>query len=188
MKNTSTLTIIQYNVNKSKNKVQQHFLKELNPLKHHVVALQEPWCHPTEKTSISHPAYHLVFPDSHRGRTCIYVSKHLEVDKWRMEKPPMGADGDITSISIQTNGGKIYLNNIYNAPPLSHSSRDLGTLKFLPELFSKEGPHILVGDFNLHHPRWGGQAVLSHHRLADELIKILGNRDMELVLPEGTIT
>ncbi|KAI1003132.1 hypothetical protein K3495_g5078 [Podosphaera aphanis] len=187
MKDTKTLNIIQYNVNRSKNKVQHHFLQNLDPSRHQVVALQEPWRHPTEKTSIKHPAYHLVFPDGIKGRTCIYVSKQLAVDKWRVEKSP-NANGDITSISIQTDRGKIYITNINNPPPLSHSSKELGTLKYLPEFLSKEGQHILVGDFNLHHPRWGGKAVLSHHKLAEYLIDILGNKDMELVLPEGTIT
>ncbi|KAI0991245.1 hypothetical protein K3495_g16942, partial [Podosphaera aphanis] len=60
--------------------------------------------------------------------------------------------------------------------------------KYLPELLSKEGHHILVGDFNLHHPSWGGQTVLSHHKLAEDLIELLGSREMELALPEGTIT
>lgn len=187
MKGTNTLNIIQYNVNKSKNIVQHHLLQALDPLRHHIVALQEPWRHPTENTSIKHPAYHLVFPDGHKGRTCIYVSKHLAVGKWRVEKTPE-ADGDITSISIQTDIGKIHVINTYNPPPLSHSSKELGTLKHLPDLLSKTGRHILVGDFNLHHPRWGGLTVLSHHKLAEDLIEILGNKDMELVLPEGTIT
>lgn len=188
MKGTNTLNIIQYNVNKSKNRVQHHFLQALDPLKHHVVALQEPWRHPTENTTVKHPAYHLVFPDGHKGRTCIYVSKHLAVGKWRAESPQVETNGDITSISLQTDRGKIFINNIYNPPPLSRSSRDLGTLKYLPKLLSKEGQHILVGDFNLHHPRWGGEIVLSHHKLAEELIELLGSKNMELVLPEGTVT
>ncbi|KAI0991993.1 hypothetical protein K3495_g16193, partial [Podosphaera aphanis] len=187
MKGKDTLNIIQYNVNKSKNIVQHHFLQALDPLKHHVVALQEPWCHPTEKTTLKHPAYHLVFPDVSKSRTCIYVSKHLEVGRWRKEETPEEAGGDITCISLQTNRGKIYVNNIYNPPSLSHGSKELGTIKFIPEIISK-GLHILVGDFNLHHPRWGGQMVLSHHKLAEDLIEMLGDKNMELALPEGTIT
>lgn len=153
MKGTQTLNIIQYNVNRSKNIVQHHFLQALDPLKHHVVALQEPWFHPTEKTTIKHTAYHLVFPDVHKIRTCIYVSKHLEVGKWRKEETPKEAGGDIISISIHSNRSKIYVNNVYNPHPLSHGSKDLGTIKFLPEIISK-GQHILVGDFDLHLPRW----------------------------------
>lgn len=35
------ITIVQYNVNKSRDKVQRHFLQELDPLRHHVIAVQE---------------------------------------------------------------------------------------------------------------------------------------------------
>ncbi|KAI0998083.1 hypothetical protein K3495_g10108 [Podosphaera aphanis] len=188
MEGTKMLNIIQYNVNRSKNKVQHHFFQALDPVNDQVVVLQEPSRHPTEKTPIKYPAYHLVFPDGSKGRTCIYVSKQLAVDKWRVEKSPE-ANGDITSISIQTDRSKIYITNIYTPPPpFSHSSKELGTLKYLPELVSKDGQHILVGDPNLHHPRWGGKLGLSNHKLAEDLIEILGDRDMELDIPEGTIT
>ncbi|KAI0998540.1 hypothetical protein K3495_g9657 [Podosphaera aphanis] len=78
MKGTLTSNITQYSVNKIKDRVQQHFLQMLDPLKHHVVALQEPWCHPTEFTTVKHPAYHLVFPDGQKSRTCIYVISQKE--------------------------------------------------------------------------------------------------------------
>ncbi|KAI0995575.1 hypothetical protein K3495_g12605, partial [Podosphaera aphanis] len=122
------------------------------------------------------------------GRTCIYVSRNLDVGKWRMEHVPEEAGSDITSISIQTNQGKIWVHSVYNPPPLSHSSSHLGTLRWLPQILAPEGQHILVGDFNLHHPRWGGSTVFSHHKLAEHLISVLSDHNMELILPQGTIT
>lgn len=157
MKGMPTLTIIQYNVNRSKNRVQNHFLQTLNPLKHHIVALQEPWSHPTEQTTVTHPAYHLIFPDCHKSRTCIYISKSLNVNKWRKIETPEGIGGDITSIGLDTELGKISIHNIYNPPPLSHSSQEMNTLQWIPQIIAQEGHHILVGDFNLHHPKWGGR-------------------------------
>lgn len=144
--------------------------------------------HPTDNTTVKHPAYHLVMPGSTKGRTCIYVSKHLAADKWRMETTPAEADGDITSISLQTIQGKVWIHNIYNPPPLSHSSQELGTLHWIPQILVQTGYHMLVGDFNLHHPIWGGSADLSHHRVAESLIEILGEKNMEIILLRGTIT
>ncbi|KAI0996003.1 hypothetical protein K3495_g12178 [Podosphaera aphanis] len=183
-KDTNKWTIIQYNVNKSKNKVQHYFLNSLDPSKHHVVAIQEPWCNPSENTTVKHPAYHLVFPNSRRSRTCIYVSKWLDTDKWKIEETPEQALGDITTISIV----RVRIHNIYNPPPLCHSSQELKTLSWIPQILPQEGHHLLVGDFNLHHPRWGGQSVLSHHQVAENLMDITTGRNMELILPEGTIT
>lgn len=114
MKGSNALDIVQYNVNRSKNKVQYHFLQALTLLKHHMVALQKLWCDLTENNTVKHPAYDLVFPDGHKGRACIYVSKHLEVRNWSADKTPDVAEGAITSISLQTSKGKICMNNFHN--------------------------------------------------------------------------
>lgn len=39
---TETLNIIQYNVNKSRNRVMTSMFKSLSPEKHHILAVQEP--------------------------------------------------------------------------------------------------------------------------------------------------
>jgi exonuclease III len=132
-------TITQYNVNKSKDKVQHHFLQELDPKIHQVVAVQEPWLNPRQLTTVKHPAYHLIFPPFQGSRTCIYVSKALNITQWRKEDTPEGAAGDITSISLQTAQGRIWIHNVYNPPPESHSSSNLQTLQWLPELLEAQG-------------------------------------------------
>ncbi|KAI0993834.1 hypothetical protein K3495_g14350, partial [Podosphaera aphanis] len=134
--------------------------------------MQEPWQNLLENTTINHPAYHLVFPNFKNSRTCIYVSKSLALNKWESEAVPDEAKGDITSISLQTKQGKV---------------QELGTLRWIPRILSYDGQHILVGDFNLHHYRWGGQ-VPSHHKTAEDLLEILESKGMKLILPEGTIT
>lgn len=180
--------IIQYNVNKSKDKVQHHFLQELNPEIHQVITIQEPWLNPNQYTTAKHPAYHLVFPQHPGSRTCIYVSKRLDTAQWRKEDSPEGAGGDVTSISLQTAQGKVWVHSLYNPPPGSHQSTELGTLKWIPEMLLPQGHHIITGDFNLHHPRWGGQAVQSHHSLAEGLIETMQEHQMDLITPEGLVT
>lgn len=133
------------------------------------------------------PGLHLIFPDNHKSRTCIYISKHLRVDRWRKEHTLEGAEWDITSINLQTNLGKLSIHNVYNLPSFSHSSRDLRTIKFILDLLTNEGHHILVGDFNLHHLRWGGPAVCSHQNIAETLMNMLAEKDKELTLPGGKI-
>lgn len=188
MKDTKTWTIIQYNVNRSKDRVQHDFLHKLDPQTHHIVAIQEPWRNPADNSTIRHPAYHLVSPETPRSRTCIYISKEIAIDKWKIDEVPEEAGGDITSISLQTDQGKVRVHNIYNPPPLSHCSQKRNTLEWIPQILSQDGHHLIVGDFNLHHPLWGGQGVLSHHKVAEDLIEILTQKNMELILPEGTIT
>ena len=44
----------------------------------------------------------------------------------------------------------------------------------------------MVGDFNLHHPSWGGAHCLTQHGVADCLIEVVEAVDLDLALPLGT--
>lgn len=104
-------------------------------------------------SAVEHPAYHLVIQESTRDRNCIYVSRKNTVGQWRIEEVPDGAEDDITSISLTSNHGRVFVHNIYNPPPLSHSSKEVGTMELIPQILGKDGKHILVGNSNLHHLR-----------------------------------
>ena len=54
---------------------------------------------------------------------------------------------------------------------------------------SGAGQHVVVGDFNLHHPLWS-QTTQSQQEDedAEDLISIMGDRDMQLLTQRGAIT
>lgn len=104
-KDENTWSIIQFKLNKSKDKVQHLFQNALDPLKHHTIAMQEPWKYPRGNTTVKHPAYYLAFPNY--KNTCIYISKAKAIEKWKMEQTPDEAKGDSNSISLKTNKGRI---------------------------------------------------------------------------------
>ena len=58
----------------------------------------------------------------------------------------------------------------------------------LPELLARDGEHLVLGDFNLHHPLWCGPRNPAAHQAADVVIKALLAKDMELATPRGMIT
>ena len=58
----------------------------------------------------------------------------------------------------------------------------------LPELLVREGEHLVLGDFNLHHPLWCGPRNPATHQAADRVVETLLLRDMELATPQGMIT
>ena len=51
-----------------------------------------------------------------------------------------------------------------------------------------EASHIVVGDFNLHHPTWEGLQCLTQHVAADRLLDVAAAADLNLTLLPGTIT
>ena len=50
------------------------------------------------------------------------------------------------------------------------------------------GKHLIVGDFNLHHPLWGGPAIHQPHNGAELLIDGIELYNLDLLLPPRTIT
>lgn len=143
-----TLNIIQYNVNKSRNRVMTSMSKSLNPERHHILALQEPWRNPQMQTTGRPPNYHLIYPLSKETRVCFYVSKAIDHNKWETtEHSP-----DLVTLTIHLGGRTLHIHNCYNPPPKLLTSRNLATLQLLPRALDRPGEHLLVGDFNLHHP------------------------------------
>jgi hypothetical protein len=50
------------------------------------------------------------------------------------------------------------------------------------------GQHLIVGDFNLHHPLWGGPSITHIHAAAETLIDGIIENQLHMLLAPGTIT
>ena len=94
-------------------------------------------------------------------------------------------------MTLRLAGGTQVINiyNIYNPPPSCHND-ETGTASIiaLNDALAMPGRHIVVGDFNLHHPRWCGPIYAHQHRIADRLLGIIQEASVELALPRGIIT
>lgn len=179
-----TLNIVQYNVNKSRNRVMSAFLQAVDPKSHHILAFQEPWKNPQMPTTLRSPNYHLVYPPHVDTRVCFFVSKVLDRDCWETKEH----SPDLLTLTLRTDNKTLHIHNCYNQPPKLATSRYLGVLQRLPEALNCDGEHILLGDFNLHHPSWGGVLLPTQHALADDLIDITIRANLQLTLPPGSIT
>jgi len=81
-------------------------------------------------------------------------------------------DTDLISLRISTIKEDIYIHNVY-IEPLPHSTKDLPLiLLILRELLKNKGGHIILGDFNLHHPLWNSSTYDKRHYIADDLLDI----------------
>ncbi|KAI9037662.1 uncharacterized protein KD926_000148 [Aspergillus affinis] len=133
------LHILQYNTNRSKDKVMAQFLRDPAVLEADLIFVQEPWENPYQDTT-HHPAngsHQLLYPDS----TEIGDERARDVQELEL------TDAD---------GQQVRIFNIYNRPDEADST----TLDLVTSLTIPTGPTnsstnprlLLLGDFNLHHP------------------------------------
>ena len=63
------------------------------------------------------------------------------------------------------------------------------TLNWLKNLLNKnsDGQHLVISDFNLHHPTWGGVKI-EGDRETEQLLIIMNKRQLSLLLSQDSIT
>jgi ribonuclease HI len=185
----NTLSILQYNVNKSRDKVMAGLLADERALEYDIIAIQEPWRNPFHHTTY-HPVkdrFDLIYQDSESTRVCFFINIKLRGSWTYTHHSP-----DYTTIALQIqehHPRTIHIHNVYNPSPWP--ACPLGTLPLLErtlEGYNTEEEHIVLGDFNLHHPHWAGVDHRTAHREADELLAIAEANQLQLLLPPGTPT
>jgi exonuclease III len=182
------LKILQYNVRKEKRGVLVPLLEDKEVQDIDILAIQEPWYNDRTQTSysIASNKFHLL----HRGgagvRTCFYVNKRMKRENWEVEY----LSDDHCSLQVKCGlETPVWIHNVYNPSPPSTSSTDIPpAIPLLREAMACPGEHIIVGDFNLHHPYWNNKGRLTYHTAADYLLDALAKEQMELTLPKDSVT
>lgn len=188
----TTLTILQYNVRKSKDTVMATLLRDPRIQEYDIIAIQEPWKNPFSDTT-HHPAkdlFHLCYPATSEGesaRVCFFISKQLDHSQWHFKE----AGRDLCTLILETTveaDSRIAIHNVYN-PHQQQDNRRSTLPRLRREMQNlRLAEQIVVGDFNLHHEHWGGSRVQQSDDEADELLEIMDEFSMTSHLPEGTIT
>jgi hypothetical protein len=184
MNQQETLTILQYNVRKSRDVVMAALLGDERVLDLDVLAIQEPWRNPFVETT-HHPAkdrFHLCYPsfgDQHTARVCFFINKRLDHTQWQFEVHTR----DLCTLSLRiqdTNGDtRLHIHNLYN--PIEDRR---STLRQLRQIIARRtgSEQIIIGDFNLHHELWGGEAVGQADSEASELVELIEDYDLTSTL------
>jgi ribonuclease HI len=187
----STLSILQYNVRKSRDQVMAGLLADEQALEYDIIAIQEPWRNPFHYTTY-HPVkdrFDLTYMENEGTRVCFYISRRLYGTWSHTHHSP---DLSTLSIKVQEQGQNertIHIHNVYNPSPSTDCPT--GTLPLLEQMlqqYKASEEHIVLGDFNLHHPYWGGINCRTTHKEADELLSLAEANQLQLLLPPGTHT
>ena len=127
---------------------------------------------------------------SYRQRPTGEDHKDIDSNTWEVEV----AELDYFSVQLQLrdNHGTmetLTIHNVYNpGPPSTATASYRSTIPRLELGLEAEGEHLVVGDFNLHHPWWGGRHLLTMDAASDQLVDLIVKKDLNLLLSKGTIT
>ncbi|KNG79995.1 putative reverse transcriptase [Aspergillus nomiae NRRL 13137] len=134
------------------------FLRDPAVLQADIIAVQEPWKNPYSDTT-HHPAHgshQLLYPSAsdvgdQRARVALYISRKINPRTWRHTVH----SADCQELELHVQGRKLRIFNIYNPGPWD--TNRTGTVELLDRVVAPRGDHIILGDFNLHHPAWSEQ-------------------------------
>jgi hypothetical protein len=176
------LSIIQYNCGNTNHRLARPLLDSLDPEKHHVLAIQEPYYNAYTQSTYCPRGFQLLYEPKAATRVCFMISKAISLSSWSWQ----AVNPDIAVITIQTYRGPVQIINVYN--PRVEGVPQIENIISAISLLETEGTEsILLGDMNLHHPRWGGIHVAAE-RQAECLLRAIDIWGLKLATPPGATT
>ena len=165
------------------------FLANPEVSKADIIAVQEPWENPYNDTTY-HPlkqTHELLFPSSAetgggRARVCIYISERVGTNWTHYAHSKFCQE-----VRFQTGLSEICFFNIYNECGTTGTVDLLNNLLYGNQQRHSRRHLMIAGDFNLHHPTWGGIEATQDSG-SDKLIELCDEADLDMWLEPGTIT
>ena len=189
------IRILQANCWKSREKVMVHLFGEREVRNLEILAIQEPYINSytdqvTTYSQMLGNCFHLLIKPvsrytdaTHMPLVCFFISKSLDPKKWTIQHHTK----DLSTLTLHTGIGSIHIHNAYNPSPVTGQPSVIHPLhNALAEHSGQQ--HVVVGDFNLHHPLWARPDYNHRHEEADELVNLAVDHGLELLTPPGTIT
>ena len=191
MKDTDTFIILQYNVCCNRVTTIIPLLADPKAQEYDIIAIQELWQNPAVSTTLSpyQSDFHLLYKPGNDTRVCFYINNKIDSESWEVTYPLADMCSLALTVYSHDEPKIIHIHNIYNPSPVSYTLLDSPlTIPTAKAMVNAEGKHILLGDFNLHHPYWSGPSRPTQHVAADQLLELLEEKNFSLTLPRGTIT
>ena len=156
MKDTATLRILQYNIRNELGTITA-LLADAGIQDTDVLAIQEPSfnSHTGSSYNPGTSQFYLAHRSGKDTRVCFYINKRLNPENWDVEF----VTKDISTLRIRPRQGeeanrieRLSIHNIYNPSPSLSSAENPSSLSQILGLLQEPGEHLLLEDFNLHHP------------------------------------
>jgi hypothetical protein len=178
------LSIIQFNCGRANYSLARTFFDALDPKRHQVIALQDPGKHKDTKATYTPRGYYLAMDFSESSKTAFLISREINQSDWGWQN--QGNDASVLCLKIQQTWTRIINTYIpekqYHPDGHERAFVDLGRI-----LGWSEVPTLLLGDFNTHHPSWGGEDTRTDPT-GETLCELQQINGLQLLTPPGTVT
>jgi exonuclease III len=175
------LTILQYNCGNANHQKARPFFDAASQAKHQVLAVQEPGYLKHNKSTYCPRGFTLLYDALPTTRACFMVSKSLDMAHWSYKQH----GPYIASLQLILHELTVSIINVYN--PRGNNLR-ISVWNTLEKVLQEAtGEVILLGDFNAHHPAWGGIQAATEAQ-AEHLLRATESRGLYLLTPPGEPT
>ena len=175
------VSIIQFNCGQANYNTSRPIFDALEPEKRLLLAIQEPAFNKHTGITYYPRGFKLIYEVNPATRVCFMVSEELGTGQWRHQT----YGPHVIKLEIQTEDGNLSIINVYN--PQDNGPRIRTWTLIEKALNEAEGEIILLGDFNAHHPAWGGIHV-EREPQASHLLQETQRRGLHLITPRGEAT
>jgi hypothetical protein len=177
--------IIQYNCGNANNENSRArpFFDSVDPKSFPILAIQEPMITEVNHTYIPRN-FRPVRAPKYGQRVITMIHDKIPLVDWELKK----ATDVIEWTRVQLGEEWMNIINVYCRPGEANRERVHGweDIERCLEVINEEGI-LLVGDFNCHHPAWGGKGV-TREKSAEHLIAETEKRNLKLLNEEGIPT
>jgi len=175
------ITIIQYNCGHANYGASRPIFDAASPASHMVLAIQEPCFSKVTRTTYCPKGYTLAYIPNPATKVCFMVSKEIYLGHWSFQ----AHSPYVASLCLRTIDNPLTIINVYN--PRGDGPRIQTWDAILEALAEAEGEVLLLGDFNAHHPEWGGTQAASEPQSRHLLVET-GKKGLQLLTPRGEPT
>lgn len=144
------LSILQYNCGNSNHRKARHWFDAASPAEHQILAIQEPYFNRFTRTTYCPSGFALLYEPQETTRTCFMVSKQLNPSHWSVTH----YGPNVSALRLAVHSAELTLINVYNPRDERPQIQTWPTILQAIQDSTKEV--LLLGDFNTHHPAWGG--------------------------------
>ena len=177
----SKLTILQYNCGNANHQKVWPWFDATSQFTHQVLAIQEPGYNKLSQSTYCPKGFTLLYEALPTTQVCFMVSKEVNAAYWsHKQHGPYVAVLQLLLCEMT-----VSIINVYN--PRGSGPRINAWTVLETALGEAVGEVILLGDFNAHHPAWGGMQAASETQ-AEHLLYATSTRGLCLLTPVGDPT